>query len=131
MTFGSAWCTSGIGMLTSCLTDSKSAIVLSVAITFLFGAVLNGVTPTIRELQEHENPLLYWMVFPSYNRWATEALTVREEAANPMYSFVEKVESNLFNYHPNNWVNGILFLYISGIVLRLVSFGFFYRKALQ
>jgi ABC-type multidrug transport system ATPase subunit len=131
VTFGSAWCTSGIGILTSCLTNSKSAIVLAVAITFLFGAVLNGVTPTIRELQEHENPLLYWMVFPSYNRWATEALTVREEGANPMYNFVEKVESNIFSYHPDNWANGILFLYISGIVLRFVSFGFFYRKALQ
>merc|ERR1711977_572898 len=77
ITFGSAWSTSAIGILTACLTDSRSAIVLSVAISFLFGAVLTGVKPSILEL--------------------------KAEMA----------------YEPVNWVNGILFLYISGIVLRL------------
>mmetsp|Transcript_14070 Transcript_14070/g.27049 ORF Transcript_14070/g.27049 Transcript_14070/m.27049 type:complete len:1279 (-) Transcript_14070:136-3972(-) len=132
ITFGSAWSTSAIGILTACLTDSRSAIVLSVAISFLFGAVLTGVKPSILELKENSNPFLYWMVFPSYNRWATEALTVREEFANPSYNFYEKFELKAeMAYEPVNWVNGILFLYISGIVLRLISFGFFYRKALE
>merc|ERR1712174_165143 len=51
ITFGSAWSTSAIGILTACLTDSRSAI-LSVAISFLFGAVLTGVKPSILELKE-------------------------------------------------------------------------------
>merc|ERR1711862_68642 len=106
------------------------AIVLSVAITFLFGAVLNGVAPSLRELKESSNPFLYWMVLPSYNRWATEALTLREEAANFSYQFAEKVETRIFAYHPENWLNAILFLYIGGFLLRILSFAFFYRKAL-
>jgi len=129
--FGTAWSCSGIGMLMACVTDPRSAVVLSVAITFLFGAVLNGVRPGIKELQEANNPLLYWMVFPSYNRWATEALTLQEEMANPSYNLGEKIELNMFAYDKNNWLYAVLFLYISGILLRMVSFVFFYKKALE
>merc|ERR1712188_99387 len=129
--FGTAWSCSAIGMLLACVTDARSAIVLSVAITFLFGAVLNGVRPSIKELQEANNPLLYWMVFPSYNRWATEALTLQEEMANPSYNLGEKIELNMFAYDKNNWLYAVLFLYISGILLRMVSFAFFYKKALE
>ena len=118
-------------MLMACVTDPRSAVVLSVAITFLFGAVLNGVRPGIKELQEANNPLLYWMVFPSYNRWATEALTLQEEMANPSYNLGEKIELNMFAYDKNNWLYAVLFLYISGILLRMVSFVFFYKKALE
>jgi len=131
VTFGAAWSCGAIGVLTACLVDSRSAIILSVAISFLLGAVLNGVSPSIKELQEGSNPFLYWMVFPSYNRWATEVLTIKEELANRSYSFAEKVELTSFAYEPQNWVNGVIFLYASGAALRLLSFAFFYRKALQ
>ncbi|QDZ22347.1 ABC transporter [Chloropicon primus] len=129
--FGTAWSCSGLGMIMPCVTNPRSAVVLSVAITFLFGAVLNGVRPSIKELQDASNPLLYWMVLPSYNRWATEALTIQEEAANTDYSFAEKLELNSFGYDPSNWLTAVLFLYLSGILLRLICFFFFYKKALE
>jgi ABC-type multidrug transport system ATPase subunit len=129
--FGSAWCTSGIGMLVSCVAQSRSAVVLSVAVTFLFGAVLNGVVPSLRELKDSSNPLLYWMVLPSYSTWATEALTTREEAANESYQFAEKVQARLYDYDPANWLNAVLFLYLSGMALRAIAFAFFYRRAME
>ena len=131
ITFGTAWSCAGIGMLMASLVEQRSAIVLSVSITFMFGAVLNGVRPSIKELKEAANPLMYWMVFPSYNRWATEALTTQEEMANPVYNLEEKVEMNLFAYHKDNLVFAVLFLYLSGAILRLFSFAFFYKKALE
>ena len=129
--FGTAWSCSAIGMLLACVTDARSAIVLSVSVTFLFGAVLNGVRPSIKELEEASNPLLYWMVFPSYNRWATEALTISEESANAYFTVVEKVQMKDFGYGWENWLFAVLFLYVSGFVLRVCSFGLFYKKAME
>ncbi|UPR01562.1 ABC transporter [Chloropicon primus] len=130
--FGTAWSCSGLGMIMPCVTNPRSAVVLSVAITFLFGAVLNGVKPTVKELQDASNPLLYWMILPSYNRWATEALTLQEEAANPSYFIGEKVEMDvIYAFRTSNWRTAVLFLYLSGIVERMVCFLFFYKKALE
>ena len=130
--FGTAWSCSGLGMIMSCVTNPRSAVVLSVAITFLFGAVLNGVRPSIKELQDASNPILYWMVLPSYNRWATEALTLQEEMANPSYFIGEKVEMDVvYAFRTRNWLPAVLFLYLSGIVERMVCFLFLYKKALE
>merc|ERR1711934_971552 len=131
ITFGTAWSCAGIGMLMASLVEQRSAIVLSVSITFMFGAVLNGVRPSIKELEEASNPLLYWMVFPSYNRWATEALTISEESANAYFTVVEKVQTKDFGYGWENWLFAVLFLYVSGFVLRVCSFGLFYKKAME
>merc|ERR1711939_1038895 len=47
VTLGVAWSTSAIGLIFSCITDERSAVVFSVAISFLLGAVLSGVQPSI------------------------------------------------------------------------------------
>merc|ERR1712199_117991 len=104
ITFGTAWSCAGIGMLMASLVEQRSAIVLSVSITFMFGAVLNGVRPSIKE---------------------------QKEMVNPVYNLEEKVEMNLFAYHKDNLVFAVLFLYLSGAILRLFSFAFFYKKALE
>ena len=49
--------------------------------------------------------------------------------ANPVYNLEEKVEMNLFAYHKDNLVFAVLFLYLSGAILRLFSLA--HKKALE
>ena len=132
--YGMAWSTSGIGYLCSCFAELQTSIVFSTSISFMFGAVLNGVHPPLKDLQEYSQAL-YWMVMPSYNRWAVEALAVAEnhvmESTGITSIANNYVLENHFGYEYARYHDALIFLYASGFALRLVAFGFFYKRVMS
>ena len=127
-TFGVAWSCSGIGYFSACAIPEHTAMVFSVAFTFLLGGVLNGLKPTMADIQLSGNEVYRYLIWPSYNRWATEAMTVKEYeyTGTPGSKLVQISTLQIeIGYDPANYVSGVLFLFISGLVLRLVALAFF------
>merc|ERR1711869_73547 len=99
------------------------------SVSYLMGGVLNGVEPSMAELRRNSSPIYLWLVWPSYARWAAEAMTLGEY--RNLNQFKVKEAKDLTRdrgYRQENWFYGLLFLYISGAVYRLLAYFFFQRR---
>merc|ERR1711985_104756 len=78
LVLGVTWSCSGLGYLSAVAIPQKTSMVFAVSLTYLMGGVLNGVEPSMAELRRNSSPIYLWLVWPSYARWAAEAMTLGE-----------------------------------------------------
>lgn len=69
-----AWWAYGVGYMCSVLFDRVNALMASVTVSLFFGGIINGVNPSLAS--SSSNLLLKVLLYPSYTRWAVEAITV-------------------------------------------------------
>jgi ABC-type multidrug transport system ATPase subunit len=132
LVLGVTWSTSGLGYLSAVAIPESTSMVFAVSLTYLMGGVLNGVEPSMAELRRNNSPIYLWLVWPSYARWAAEAMTLGEYRNLNQFKVKESKDLHLdLGYREENWFYGLLFLYISGAVYRLLAYFFFQRRMKQ
>jgi len=132
LVLGVTWSCSGLGYLSAVAIPQSTSMVFAVSLTYLMGGVLNGVEPSMAELRRGSSPIYLWLVWPSYARWAAEAMTLGEFRNLNQFKVKESKDLRLeLGYQEQNWLYGILFLYISGAVYRVVAYFFFSHRMKQ
>ena len=121
--FGVALSTSGLGYFIAVLVPPQAATIVGLIVAFTFGGVLNGFSPYLASLPSP------WIAFPSYARWAVEALALKEfKAYNDWgidYGMV------IVGYDYDNYPWDLVWLYVSAIVLRILAFPLYRRIVMQ
>jgi len=81
---GVAWWVSGLALLVSAVAPVRSALVAGVFVALMFGAFLNGASPSVADARaaaasgSSGGRALLALLGASYNRWAVEALSLAE-----------------------------------------------------
>merc|ERR1711903_43778 len=108
LVLGVTWSCSGLGYLSAVAIPQSTSMVFAVSLTYL------------------------WLVWPPYARWAAEAMTLGEFRNLNQFKVKESKDLRLeLGYQEQNWLYGILFLYISGAVYRVVAYFFFSHRMKQ
>ncbi|QDZ23677.1 ABC transporter [Chloropicon primus] len=113
---------SGLGDFVSVIFPENLATVMGLIIAFLFGGILNGFSPPLSDLPSE------WIVFPSYARWGVEAMSLSEFKEYNDWRTITGMQH--IGYSFDNYTNGVLFLYISALVLRVAAYPLFRKRAL-
>ena len=121
--FGTALSCSGLGYFIAVLVPPQSATIVGLIVAFTFGGVLNGFSPYLASLPSP------WIAFPSYARWAVEALALKEFGAYNDWGIDYGMVIVGYDYKNYPW--DIVWLYASAIVLRVLAFPFYRRIVMQ
>ena len=120
--YGTAISCSGLGYLIAVLVPPAMSTVIGLIITFTFGGILNGFSPYLNELPSP------WVAFPSYARWAVEALSIREFREYNDWKIDYGMSTIGYTY--SNWPWCLVWLYVSGLLFRVLAFPFYRRICL-
>ena len=104
------------------LVPPAMSTVIGLIITFTFGGILNGFSPYLNELPSP------WVAFPSYARWAVEALSIREFREYNDWKIDYGMSTIGYTY--SNWPWCLVWLYVSGLLFRVLAFPFYRRICL-
>ena len=121
--FGTALSCSGLGYFIAVLVPPQSATIVGLIVAFTFGGVLNGFSPYLASLPSP------WIAFPSYARWAVEALALKEFGAYNDWGIDYGMV--IVGYDYDNYPWDIVWLYASAVVLRVLAFPFYRRIVMQ